>query len=144
MFVQKWDAPGITAQGVEELTQIQELLRKKYENENFEVELDALPLHQMVWNEMYPAITSRYEDEEGKYGYGYIISSVRSLCRMLTNPTPWIALQKTFKTQLLKTKGNEFLNASESHQYELSAECDEIANSMLEVLIESSFGNEIE
>jgi len=44
----------------------------------------------------------------------------------------------------LEARKKEFLAASESRQYELSAECDEIANSMLEVLRESSFGNEIE
>lgn len=135
---------GITESAVTELNQIQGLLRSRYEAEDFEIELDALPLHQMVWEEMYPAIASKYEDEEGKFGYGFVISSVRSLCRMLINPMPWIGLQKSFKKQLLEARKSEFLSSSESRQYELSAECDEIANSMLEVLIESSFGNELE
>jgi hypothetical protein len=135
---------GITESGVSELSIVQELLREKYKDEDFEIELDALPLHHMVWDEMYPAIASKYEDEEGRYGYGYVINSVRSLCRMLTNPMPWLSLQKSFKKQLLETRKSEFLSSSESRQYELSTECDEVANSMLEVLIESSFGSELE
>lgn len=131
---------GVTEAAVMELKQIQELLKTRYEAEDFEIELDALPLHQMVWDEMYPAIASKYEDEEGKFGYGFLISSVRSLCCMLTNPKPWIGIQKSLKVNLLKTRTGELSPASGSSLDELSAECDEIANSMVEVLIESGFG----
>lgn len=135
---------GITAAGVSELNEVQKLLRERYKAEAFEIELDALPLHQLVWEEMYPAITKKYEDEEGKYGYIFVISSVRSLCRMLTDPMPWIALQKSFKKQLLDTKKKELISSSEPRREELLSECNEVANSMLEVLIESSFSNELE
>lgn len=134
---------GITESAVEELIEIQKILRERYKDEGFEIELDALPLHQMVWNEMYPTIASKYEDDEGKYGYGFVLNSVQNLCRMLTDPTPWITFQKSFKRQLLETRKNEFLSSSEDHQEELSKECDQIATSMIEVLIESSFGNEL-
>ena len=134
---------GITKSAVEELIEIQKILRERYKDESFEIELDALPLHQMVWNEMYSTIASRYEDDEGRYGYGFVLNSVQNLCRMLTDPTPWITFQKSFKRQLLETRKNEFLSSSEDHQEELSKECDQIAASMIEVLIESSFGNEL-
>jgi hypothetical protein len=132
---------GITESGVKELCTIEGLLENKYKSEGFEIELDAIPLHHMVWHEMYPAISKKYEDEEGRYGYGFVSNSVQSLCRMLTDPKPWIAHHQSIKKQLLELRKKEFLASSEDRQLELSLECEEAASSMLEVLIESNFGD---
>lgn len=98
---------GITAMGVRKLKEIEAILNNRYQLESFTIVLDALPLHQFVWDKIYPEIANRHKDENGQFGYGFINTEVKKLCYKITHPQRFLELKgRVFKQIAEKRKNN--------------------------------------
>jgi len=102
---------GITLDALKKLKHFQESIKSISIKEgiHIEVEFDSLLIHEFVFNEMYPAIKHRYEDEQGSFGTGFLRETIEPLCLRIVNPKPW--LQKVISLRkLLIAKEKERIN----------------------------------
>jgi prophage antirepressor-like protein len=99
---------GITLSAVERLEELQWELSKTLGS--IDIEIDSLLIHDFVCHEMYPIIKSRYEDEEGSFGTGFLKETIQPLCYRIIRPKLW--LQKLINLQnLLAAKRKEELES---------------------------------
>jgi hypothetical protein len=97
---------GITDAGVRKLKEIEITLNKRYQSENFTIVLDSLPLHKFVWDKIYPEIASRHEDEEGKFGYGFVNTEVKGLCYKITHPQRFLEAKSRISKHIAERRKN--------------------------------------